>query len=194
MYIKILQCWVNISDFLQHSLNITSYFKSQAGFFFHSNPSVSIVRLKKNMLGSQAPPHSYNNPRIGARNVLAITINESDHLRAWKKGKIIEGKGYILTLNRTKSKQAFISCQIYCGGQVLMPWNIIFDFSTDWTFNGLKSGKLAPDCWSFPEKFNNHCESASVGKSNVEPETRQLQGIRYLFPHLLKLLKRRRWL
>ena len=53
---------------------------------------------------------------------------------------------------------AFISCQIAHSSKVLMPWSIIFNFSTSCTFielyNSIKNGQSAPDVWTFPEKYD----------------------------------------
>ena len=67
---------------------------------------------------------------------------------------------------------ALISCQIAHSSKVLMPWSIIFDFSTSCTFtelyNSIKNGQSAPDGWTFPEKYDKCSVSATIFRSKVE--------------------------
>jgi hypothetical protein len=77
---------------------------------------------------------------------------------------IVFQTGCYLTL--ISKSMALISCQIAHSSKVLMPWSIIFDFSTSCTFtelyNSIKNGQSAPDGWTFPEKYNKCAVSAVV--------------------------------
>ena len=65
-----------------------------------------------------------------------------------------------------------ISCQIAHSSKVLMPWSIIFDFSTSCTYtelyNYINNGQSAPDGWTFLEKYDKCSVSATIGRSKVE--------------------------
>jgi hypothetical protein len=53
----------------------------------------------------------------------------------------------------------------FYSSKVLMPWSIIFDFSTSCMFtlyNPIKNGQSAPDGWTFPEKYDKCSVSAVV--------------------------------
>ena len=70
---------------------------------------------------------------------------------------------------------ALISCQIAHSSKVLMPWSIIFDFSTSCTFtelyNSIKNGQSAPDGCTFPEKYDKCSVSTTIGRSKVENDS-----------------------
>ena len=68
------------------------------------------------------------------------------------------------------SKQmSLISIQISSGVTVHLSWNIIGGYEKDCTtaelYNGIKSGSVSIDFWSFPDKLSNHDVGVSIGRS-----------------------------
>ena len=65
------------------------------------------------------------------------------------------------------SKQmSLISIQISSGATVHLSWNIIGGYEKDCTiaelYNGIKSGFISIDFWSFPDKLSNHDVGALI--------------------------------
>ena len=64
---------------------------------------------------------------------------------------------------------SLISIQISSVATVHLSWNIIGCYKKDYTTaNGIKSGSISIDFWSFPDKLSNHDVSASIGRSKVD--------------------------
>ena len=65
-----------------------------------------------------------------------------------------------------------ISIQISSGATVHLSWNIIGGYEKDCTiaelYNGIKSGSISIDFWSFLDKLSNHNVSVSIGRSKVD--------------------------
>ena len=71
------------------------------------------------------------------------------------------------------SKQmSLISIQISSRVTVHLSWNIIGSYEKDCTiaelYNGIKSGSISIDFWSFPDKLSNHDLGASIRRSEVD--------------------------
>ena len=71
------------------------------------------------------------------------------------------------------SKQmSLIYIQISSGATVHLSWNIIGGYEKDCTiaelYNGIKSGFISINFWSFPDKLSNHDVGVLIGRSKVD--------------------------